>query len=188
VRGSADVRAPLRALLDELDDRLRAFGAPVVEAFRPGVRAEGVHDDVATWFGWHDGAAADEAAPDYEGPGIYFRSENTLVGPWHVISLRDATRIRRWWRANAPQLVPEPWFPVLQFEGVPVLCADERGALHVVDETPLEAPQFDSLADFVLTVLTVFDEGLVVRHPEDGRAPWFDGDSLRGDQRRLCFW
>lgn len=186
--------APLRALLEELDDRLRAFGAPVVEAFRPGaspedVRAAGVHDDVVTWFTWHDGAATHDVAEDYEGPGIYFRPENTLIGPWHVISLGDAVRIRRWWRTNAPQLVPESWFPVLQFEGVPVLCADEGGALRVVDEgLPERTSQFDSLADFVRTVLTLFDEGLVVSHPEDGRVPWFDDSALKGDLRRLCFW
>jgi hypothetical protein len=185
--------APLRALLEQLEDRLRAFGAPVVDAFRPGVlvpEALRVHDDVVTWWGWHDGADAGDVAADYTGPGIYFRPENTLIGPWHVISLGDALRIRDWWRDAAPQLLPESWLPVLQFEGTPVLCADESGALHVLDEGSPEPvpPQFSSLADFVESVLRLFDEGLVVPHPEDGRVPWFDAAALEGDLRRLCFW
>jgi hypothetical protein len=185
----------LRALLEQLEDRLRGFGAPVVDAFRPGVPPERLEDldlddDVATWWSWHDGAEAGRPADDYSGPGIYFRPENTLVGPWHVISLDDALRIRRWWSYAAPQLVPESWLPVLQFEGTPVLCADKGGALHVTDEGFPEPPppQFDSLADFVETVIRLFDEGLVVPHPEDERVPWFEAETLEGDLRRLCFW
>jgi hypothetical protein len=185
----------LRALLAQLEDRLRAFGAPVVDAFRPGVPPEqlealSLHEDVVTWWSWHDGADAGDVAEDYTGPGIYFRPESTLVGPWHVISLDDALRIRRWWRETAPQLVPESWFPVLQFEGTPVLCADDVGVLHVIDEGFPEPPppQFSSLGDFVATVIRLFDEGLVVPHPEDERVPWFDATALEGDVRRLCFW
>jgi hypothetical protein len=149
-----------------------------------------VHDDVVTWFGWHDGAAADEVAAKYAGPGIYFRPENTLIGAWHVVSLEDALRIRRWWRAEAPEQMPESWFPVLQFEGMSVLCADDAGALHVLDEgfPQPPPPQFESLADFVATVLRLFNEGLVVPHPEDERVPWFDAAGLEGDLHRLCFW
>jgi hypothetical protein len=187
--------APLRALLEQLEDRLRAFGAPVIDALRPGLSPEQleqlrVHDDVATWWSWHDGAAAPGMAADYAGPGIYFRPENTLIGPWHVISLEDALRIRRWWRDAAPQLVPESSIPVLQFEGTPVLSADADGALHVIDEGFPEPPppQFSSLADFVTAVIRLFDEGLVVPHPEDERVPWFDAAALEGDLRRLCFW
>lgn len=193
--------APLRALLEQLEDRLRAFGAPVVDAFRPGapleqvraaIAAEGLsaHDDLVTWWGWHDGSDAGGVAADYSGPGIYFRQENTLVGPWHVISLDDALRIRRWWRSTAPQLVPEDWLPVLQFEGTPVLCADDAAELHILDEGFPEPPppQFGSLAEFVAAVIRLFDEGLVVPHPEDERVPWFDAASLEGDLRRLCFW
>jgi Mg-chelatase subunit ChlD len=193
--------APLRAPLEELQDRLTAFGAPIVDAFRPGASperiraaldAEGLrpHEDVVTWFGWHDGAGGGEVADDYSGPGIYFRPENTLVGPWHVVSLDDALRIRRWWRAAAREQVPETWLPVLQFEGTPVLCADTDAALHVIDEgfPAPSPPQFSSLADFVTAVIRLFDEGLVVSHPEDERVPWFDAASLEGDLRRLCFW
>jgi hypothetical protein len=179
----------LRALLEELDDRLRAFGAPVVDAFRPGLPPERVgeaHEDVLTWWAWHDGAAAGEVADDYAGPGIYFRPENTLVGPWHVISLDDASRIRRWLREAYPQL-PETWLPVLQFEGSPVLCADTAdGSLHIVDEGFVD--QFRSLGEFVQLVLELFDSGLVGPHPEDERVPWFDAAALEGGLRRLSFW
>jgi hypothetical protein len=187
--------APLRALLEQLEDRLHTFGAPVVDAFRPGVAPEQIeglrlHDDVVTWWAWHDGAEAGDVAADYSGPGIYFRPENTLIGPWHVISLDDALRIRRWWHAAVPQLMPESWVPVLQFEGTPVLCSDPAGQLHILDEgfVAPPPPQFSSLADFATTVIRLFDEGLVRSHPEDDRVPWFDAGVLEGDLRRLCFW
>jgi hypothetical protein len=192
----------LRPLLDELERRLGEYGAAVIEAFRPGAPAERVraeleadglpaHDDLVTWWGWHDGAAGRDVEPGYAGPGIYFRPQTTLIGPWHAISLEDARRIRRWYR---DQGLMETWVPVLQFEGRPVLCADPYAdgdaPLYVVDEgvLPGTPPQFASLADFVRTVLRLFEEGLVVPHPEHLRVPWFEDEALDRDLRRLCFW
>jgi hypothetical protein len=193
----------LRPLLDAFENRLREYGAPVVEALRPGapperVRAKleaeglGAHDDLVTWWGWHDGAVRHDVDPDYEGPGIFFRPETTLVGPWHAISIADALRIRRWYR---DQGLMETWVPVAQFEGQPVLCAETATPagdppLHIVDEgvLPGAPPQFASLADFVRTVLRLFDDGLIVPHPEQARVPWFDAAVLDGDLRRLCVW
>jgi hypothetical protein len=192
----------LRPLLAALENRLTEYGAPVVEAFRAGAPADGVraelegeqlrpHDDLVTWWGWHDGAVGQDADSDYAGPGIHFRPETTLVGPWHAISLAEALRIRRWYR---DQGLMETWVPVLQFEGQPVLCADPAAPgdapLYVVDEgvTPGTPPQFESLADFVRTVLRLFDEGLIVPHPEHPGVPWFEAAALDGGLRRLCFW
>lgn len=193
----------LRPLLAELENRLRDHGAPVVAALRPGAPAKRVrseldaeglraHEDLLAWWGWHDGAAGRDADPDYDGPGIFHRPETALIGPWHVVPLADALRIRRWYRGHG---LMETWVPVLQFEGQPVLCAataaPARDApLHVVDEgvLPSTPPQFASLADFVRTALRVFDQGLLAPHPEDERVPWFDPASLDGDLRRLCFW
>jgi hypothetical protein len=189
----------LRPLLAELEERLRNHGAPVAEALRPGAPPERVraaleddglraHEDLVTWWGWHDGAEAGDVAGLADGPGIFFRPETTLVGPWHAISLADALRIRRWYREHG---LMETSVPVLHFEGQPVLCAASAdGALFVVDEgVPRDAPpQFLSLADFVHMVLRLFDEGLVVPHPEYPAVPWFEAAALDGDLRRLSTW
>ena len=82
----------LRASLDELEKSLRSFGAPVTAAFRPGARPEQVRallaaecltpsDDLLTWWSWHDGAEVG-APPVESGPGLHYRAENTLFGPW----------------------------------------------------------------------------------------------------------
>src|SRR5437867_7739126 len=109
----------LPARLEELEQRLRAFGAPIAEAFRPGASADDVratlaeeelpaHPDVVSWWGWHDGATLTDAPPVSSGPGVYLRSENTLVEDWHVLSLADAARTHRWFHAEdaEPGLFP----------------------------------------------------------------------------------
>jgi len=160
---------------------------------RAELEAEGLraHDDLVAWWGWHDGAIGRDVEPDYTGPGIYFRPQTTLIGPWHAISLADALRIRRWYRGEG---LMETWVPVAQFEGQPVLCAEpaapsDAASLYIVDEgvLPGTPPQFESLADLVRTVLRLFDEGLIVPHPEHPRVPWFE-DVVDADLRRLCFW
>ena len=61
----------LDAALTRLEEALRVYGAPIVDAFRPGLdasyvshllRGEGLvpHPDALAWFGWHEGA---ELAP-----------------------------------------------------------------------------------------------------------------------------
>jgi hypothetical protein len=59
-----------------------------------------------------------------------------------------------------------------------------------VDEgvLPGTPPRFESLADFVRTVLRLFDERLIVPHPEHPHVPWFEDGALDGDLRRLCSW
>jgi hypothetical protein len=189
----------LRPLLAELEGRLRDYGAPVAGALRPGAPPERVrtelendglraHEDLVTWWGWHEGAEAGDGDAPADGPGIFFRPETAVAGPWHVLSLADALRIRRWYRGQG---LMEMLVPVLQFEGQPVLCAESTGgALFVVDEgvLPDEPPQFASLADFVRTVLRLFDEGLIVPHPELPGVPWFEHAALDGDLRRLSTW
>jgi len=75
--------------LEELERRLREFGAPIVDAFGPGIAADEIRavfdaerldapDDVVAWWGWHDGAVLSDAPPVLSGPGVYLRSENTL--------------------------------------------------------------------------------------------------------------
>ena len=193
----------LRPLLAALDDQLTDYGAPIAAAFRPGLppervrdelEAEGLaaHEDLVAWWSWHDGATGSDVAPDYSGPGIFYRPETTLIGPWHALSLSDSLRIRRWYREQGMMAT---WVPVLQFEGQPVLSAETASPggdapLHIVDEgvLPGTPPQFASLADFVRTVLRLFDEGAVAVHPEQPGVPWFDTANLDGDLRRLCFW
>jgi hypothetical protein len=200
----------LRGLLDELEHRLRAFGAPIVEAFRPGVSADEVRavlaaeglsapDDVVVWWGWHDGAALHDAPPVHSGPSVYLRSENTLVEDWHVLSLREAVRTHRWFRADAektpPDLLPAGWFPILVTGAKPVMwidcaaAADAPAELYVDERLPgSSGPLFPSLTAFVGMIIRAFDEGLTRPHPEDPRVPMFDGPALEGDLRRLAYW
>jgi hypothetical protein len=197
------VGAELRESLDELDARLRAFGAPIAGAFRPGaapgrvrsaLESEGVpaHDDLVAWWGWHDGADID-APPLEDGPGLFFRAENTLLEPWHVLSLDDALRNRRWLRSVDDRL-PEAWIPIALVDGQPVLLADAGAAgpapLHVLDEGQLGPPpvQFASLQEFADLVVAAFDTGAVRASPMDERAPAADPERLSGELRRLAFW
>jgi hypothetical protein len=76
----------LDAALVRLEVALRAYGAPVAASFRPGLEPADIrralaaedlhaHEDVVTWWQWHDGAVTD-ASPVTEGdPGIYFRGD-----------------------------------------------------------------------------------------------------------------
>jgi hypothetical protein len=133
------------------------------------------------------------------GPGIYQRGENTLVGPWLLLSLADAIRIRRWLRqlhdeTGLAHLLPEAWVPILTTDGAGELCADSAapGAapLHILDEGYLEPPppQFASLSEFVELLLKAFDEGLIVPDAMDSRAPQVSEAALKTDLRRLIIW
>ena len=195
--------AELQELLEDLEARLRAFGAPISGAFLPGtapervratLEAEGVpaHEDLVTWWSWHDGALVDAPAIE-DGPGIFFRAENTLLEPWHVLSLDEGLRNRRWLR-EADDRLPAEWVPIALVDGQPVLLADAGAAgpapLHILDEGQLESPpvQFASLHEFVELVLGAFAAGAVRPSPMDARAPAADAARLEGDLRRLAFW
>jgi hypothetical protein len=198
----------LPLLLEELEKRLRAFGAPIVEAFRAGAQREEIHDvlaaegipahgDVVAWWSWHDGADLSDAPPVLSGPGVYLRPENTLVEDWHVLSLTEAVRTYTWAVAEGvtPGLVPRGWFPILVTGAKPMLwidCGVGAGVpapLYVDEHLPRpEGPLFESLADFVGTINRAFDQGLTRPHPEDPRVPMFDAPALPGDLRRLSYW
>ncbi len=200
-----DEPTELQRLLGELEQRLRAFGAPIVQAFRPGAPADEVrtvlaaeglqaHPDVVAWWGWHDGVALTDAPPVLSGPGVYLRSENTLVEGWHVLSVADAVRNHRWFRAayaesGGPDLLPRGWFPILMTGAKPTMwidCGVAEGSpapLYVDEHLPKPAgPLFRSLVDFVGTIIRAFDEGLTRPHPEDPRVPGTDpwGADLSG--------
>ena len=200
----------LLRLLLRLEDRLRKFDAPIADAFRPGadeddirqaLDSEGLvaHDDVLAWWGWHDGAEAD--VPEVaSGPGIFTRGENSLVGPWHMPTLADALRTRRWnldlYRETGAQtLLSSSWLPVAMTDGAGDLCADTAAVgpapLYILDHETLweQAPrQFASLAEFASLLTRVLDEGLVVPDPMDPRARTVDFPRLPGDLRRLATW
>ena len=203
--------AALSGLLAELEERLRRWRAPIVEAFRPGASAaharsvlgaEGLAapDDVVAWWGWHDGI---EGIDVVEGPGLVETPENTLVAGWHVLSLADAVRIRRWTLADyaqlgAPDIVPASWIPLLHFTGSPYLAADttalEGGSpLYIVDgaaglpERP-PRPQFGSPAELVTALIDLFDGGIVRPDPDDARVPSLRGSPLTDEVRRLTRW
>jgi hypothetical protein len=193
----------MRELLEELEARLRAFGAPIAGAFLPGaspervrsaLEAEGVsaHEDLVAWWSWHDGAAIDAPAID-DGPGIFFRGENTLLEPWHMLSLDEALRNRRWFREVDDRLSAE-WIPVALVDGRPVLLADAGAEgpapLHILDEGQLGLPPvlYASLREFVELIVGAFDVGAVRPSPMDARAPAADSARLEGELRRLAFF
>jgi hypothetical protein len=188
---------------------LREFGAPVAGAFGPGasrervrrvLRDEGLspHDDLVTWWGWHDGAETD--APVVEsGPGLYHSAENTLLGPWHILTLGEALRTRRWQlethrAAGLEEAFPESWLPLLTTDGAGDLCADTARSgsptlqIRDVSYTRDSPPQFDSLSQFVACILDVFAAGLVVPAAWDARVPSVELASLAANQRRLVIW
>ena len=201
----------LRARLDELEERLRAFGAPLTAALRPGARPEKVRalmaaerlppaDDLVTWWSWHDGAEVDATTLE-SGPGLHYRAENTLFGPWHILSLAEALRIRRWQLEahrglTIEQAFPASWLPVLTTDGAGDLCANTGApapaptSLHIRDEGyfGVEPPKFSSLSELVQCILEVFDAGLVVPAQWDPRVPSADLARLPADQRRLVVW
>ena len=177
--------AELQELLEDLEARLRAFGAPISGAFLPGTAPERVratleavgvpaHEDLVTWWSWHDGALVDAPAIE-DGPGIFFRAENTLLEPWHVLSLDEGLRNRRWLR-EADDRLPAEWVPIALVDGQPVLLADAGAA----GPAPLH--------EFVELVLGAFAAGAVRPSPMDARAPAADAARLEGDLRRLAFW
>jgi len=199
----------LPALLDELEQRLRAFGAPIAGAFRPGaapervreaLAAEGVkpHDDLVIWWGWHDGAEVLPPAPS-DPPIPPDSGENMLLGPWHVVSLDESVRFRRWQRneyeaLGMGDLIPQSWVPVLVAGEAGELWADVEAdgpaPLQIRDEGYLgsEPPQFASLEEFVRLAIRAFDEGLVGPDPMFGTAPGLGDAALQTDLRRLIVW
>lgn len=203
--------AALSGLLVGLEGRLREFGAPAVAAFRPGATPDVVRtvlageglaapDDLVAWWEWHDGV---EGPVVPHGPGVVERPESTLVDGWHLISLADAVRIRRWTlddyaELGAPDAVPADWIPVLHFVGTPYLAADTAGSssgspLYIVDGAgglPEQAPraQFESLAELVAVLIGLFDRGAVRPDPDDARVPSLRAAPDTDEVRRLTRW
>ena len=203
--------AALSSLLAALDGRLREFGAPAVAALRPGATPDVVRtvlareglaapDDLVAWWGWHDGVEG-PVVPD--GPGVVERPESTLVDGWHLISLADAVRIRRWTLADyaqlgAPDTVPASWIPVLHFTGAPYLAADtaesrDGSSLYIVDGAgglpePTPRAQFESLAELVALLIGLFDGGTVHPDPDDARVPSLRAAPDTDEVRRLTRW
>jgi hypothetical protein len=199
----------LRGLLNQLEARLEAFGAPIAGVFRPGADAHHVremlvteglppHADLVTWWGWHDGVQS-PTSPVTDGPGIYYRPATTLLGPWHILGLDEALRIRRFlgeahWGLPIEQAFPPSWIPILTTDGAGELCADAaavpEAALHIRDEGYLggERPLFLSIGELVACMVEAFDAGHVVLGQDGAGTPWLDTQALAGGQRRLAWW
>ena len=206
----------LQRWLERLEQALRDYGAPIVQAFRPGLppdavaealRAEGLapHEDVIAWFAWHD--AADDAPPQRDGNGdvVRYGGESVLVGPWWMFQLGRALRVRREalemqaadvarFGAGAASF-EAGWLPLATSEGAGELCIDTTAAgpapLWIHDPETRDgrmSPQFISLVDLVGALVEVLDRRLVVPHPHDDRAPMVDHTRLPPDLLRLCSW
>jgi hypothetical protein len=206
----------LQRSLVRLEQALRDHGAPIAQAFRPGLppgdvaealRAEGLapHDDVIAWFGWHDGA--DVAAPhrDESGDVIRYGGESVLVGPWSMFELRRALSDRRQaLDAQAADVArfgdgaasfAAGWLPLATSEGAGELCIDTTAAgvapLWIHDPETQDgrrSPQFASLVDLADALVAVLARRLVVPHPHDDRAAMVDHSRLPSTLRRLSSW
>ena len=206
------------AALARLEDALRGYGAPIVDAFRPGLDASHVsellrcdglvpHPDALTWFGWHD--AAEIAPPVHadDGSVIRYGCETVLVGPWSMLTLAQSLEYRRmhlenisgtielYGEAGDADLAPESWLPIATSEGAGELCLETAAAgaapLYVLDpETSHEglAEQFASLAEFAAAMTRAVEHGHVIPHPHDSRAPTIDSSELPDDLRPLAYW
>ena len=207
----------LDASLARLEEVLRRYGAPIVDAFRPGLDASYVrhvlrsgglapHPDALAWFGWHD--AAEIAGPVYDDDGsvIRYGGETVLVGPWWMLTLAQSLEYRRvhlqingsielCGEAGDPVLAPESWLPIATSEGAGELCLDTAAAaaapLYVLDrETMHEGmpEQFASLAEFAAAMTRAVEQGHVIPHPHDSRAAMIDASQLPDDLRPLAYW
>lgn len=199
-----------------LEERLRAFGAPIADTFLPGADPAyveetlaheelAVHDDVLTWFGWHDGAR--ERPPDRDENGNLVRAygaDTTLVGPWWMFTLAEAVQNRRMHLDIGQEihgdlrdddLVPRSWLPIATSLGAGELCVDTDASgpapLYVLDPETLHEghrQQFASLAELVGAMSRVLDDGLVIPHPYDPSAAMVDFAALPEDLLPLCKW
>jgi hypothetical protein len=194
--------------LNRLEVALRSYGAPIAEAFRPGLDAadvaatlntEGVspHEDVLAWFGWHD--SAEPSTPTFPG------GETILVGPWWMFDLASALSHRRMVLdiqrrmiddvgESEALVVPESWLPLLTTLGGGDLCIDTAGPcpapLWILEpETQDEqtSPQFPSLADFADDVTRALQEGHVYTHDGWRNAPFLN-EALPQELSRLVAW
>jgi hypothetical protein len=197
------IAEPLQAALDELERRLRDFGAPVVERLRPGLTSSAIagelrqHDleapvELRTLWGWHDGTDSD----------LY--RDNRLVGGWHLLRLDQAVEHHRVHREiyDDPSIglagYPRGWFPTLVYTNGPFAAIDCTGdtegerPLYVVDphgELPADppTPQFGSLRQLVEILVRFFDDGLVVRDDVLGGAK-VEWERIPDDLREIGYW
>jgi hypothetical protein len=208
----------LEAALARLEEALRGYGAPIVDAFRPGLdasyvsdvlRREGLypHPDALTWFGWHDAAETAPPVRADDGDVIRYAGETVLVGPWWMLTLAQSLDYRRmhlenisegielYGEAGDASLAPEGWLPIATSEGAGELCLDTTAAgaapLYVLDpESMREGPpkQFASLAELAAAMTRAVEHGHVVPHPHDSRAAMIDPSELPDDLRPLAYW
>jgi len=205
------------ASLARLEEVLRRYGAPIVDAFRPGLdasyvddvlRSEGLvpHPDAVAWFGWHD--AAEVAPPVHadDGSVIRYGCETVLVGPWWMLTLAQSLEYRRMHLsitggsielhgAGDADPARESWLPIATSEGAGELCLDTAAAgaapLYVLDPESLcegTPEQFASLAEFAAAMTRAVEDGHVTPHPHDSRAPMIDASQLPDDLRPLAYW
>jgi hypothetical protein len=202
---NGDERA-LASLLEQLEEVLRAFGAPVADALQPGlpddaVRAAlaaeglGAPEELIVWWGWHNGAGVE---PPVDGVGVFSVPENRILDIAHVMSLDDSLRNRRWMRRlydeelGWPDGYPIGWIPILTSSSAAIsYCVDtfadgEVAPVYMYEDgggTPYPPqPQFGSIADMVGAMVRLFDSGEVRRDPQDPRLPAVlppEGDEVR---------
>jgi hypothetical protein len=212
------VRLELDAALERLEQALRGYGAPIADAFRPGLdascvsdllRSEGLepHRDALTWFGWHDAAEIGPPAYADDGTVIRYGCETVLVGPWWMLTLAQSLEYRRmhlqiirdsvelYGEGGDADRALESWLPIATSEGAGELCLDTAAAgaapLYVLDQESLHEgtpQQFASLAEFAAAMTRAVEQGHVIPHPHDSRAAMIDSSELPNDLRPLAYW
>jgi hypothetical protein len=202
----------LQALLVALEDRLRSFGAPIADSLQPGLPEHRVRAALAaervsapaelvTWWGWHNGT---HVAPPKEESGVRQVGENTIFDVFHLMSLEDSLRDRRWMRRLYDEDLEWPdgylvgWIPLLTSGDITAdLCADAEANERL---TPIylydhgggndypPRPRFESLAELVSVFVRLFDDDVVRPNPDDPRLPSLRGAELPEYVRRLKIW
>ena len=160
------VNTELLAALETLEARLRALGAPVVEQFNPplpesvvseALRALGVpvHQDLVTWWGWHDGVPFDQ-----------YVDQGRITEAYWPLNLETATKIWRETSDDDPDELspPRELFPVASWENVATLRVNARSGAVLVDDPHrmtevLFAPEWGSLLEWVQDAIALFDAG-----------------------------
>lgn len=137
--------------LPRLEAAWRAQGAPIAGSLAPGLTAQQLDDAPVTlpaelrrWWGWHDGAV----------DGAWSGSESAVgVGPWHLMSLREALDERAdKMAAGGGDLPADPerwegqwgrdWLPLVlgstafMFADLAGADADGNVPIHVWDQQP----------------------------------------------------
>ena len=144
--------------LDDLEERLRDLGRPVVDLLLPGAAASDLDgagiqpSDVRDWFGWRNGVA--------ERPGQTQGDVSLIPGYWPV-SLAEALRMKLSYEGDP--VLGESWIPILASGGGDIYAAVWKGGsvpsvagVLLGESTEIEFPTIETMLDLFIAC---YDQG-----------------------------